>query len=219
MPNQDIIAGVISCLLTIMVLSYLIGDNPFFRLAIYIFVGVSAGYVAAVATRQLILTFGPPIQQGDYLSIIVPLLLGVSFLAKGAPRISAVGGPAMAFMVGVGAAVAIAGALMGTLIPQFLAALEPFDLQRGNALESIAEGSIMVVGTMSTLAYFHFGVKSTGKDNPGKRSPIVSFFALIGQAFIAITFGVLFAGAYAASITALIERLYFIWHFILSFIK
>jgi hypothetical protein len=217
--NAEIIAGIISCLLTIMVLSYLVGDNPFFRIAIYIFVGVSAGYVAAVACRQLILTFTPPIQKGDYLAIIVPLLLGVSLLAKGLPKISNLGSPAMAFMVGVGAAVAIAGALLGTLVPQFMAAIQPFDLQRGNAMESIAEGSIMVVGTMATLAYFHFGVKSAGQGDPGKRNPVVSFFALIGQGFIAITFGVLFAGAYAASVTALIERLYFTWHFVLSFIK
>jgi hypothetical protein len=216
MQSSEIIAGVVSCVLTIMVLSYLIGDNPFFRLAIYIFVGVSAGYVAAVACRQLVLTFGPPIQQGDFIAIIVPLLLGVSLLAKGSAKLSNIGSPAMAFMVGVGAAVAIAGALLGTLIPQFMAAIQPFDLKSGYVAESMAEGIVMVIGTISTLAYFHFGVKGGGQGNPGKRNPVVSFFAQIGQVFIAITFGVLFAGAYAATVTALIERLYFIWHFILS---
>jgi hypothetical protein len=40
---------------------------------------------------------------------------------------------------------------------------------------------------------------------------------LIGQFFIAVTFGVLFTGAYAAVVSALIGRLYFIWNFILSF--
>jgi hypothetical protein len=39
---------------------------------------------------------------------------------------------------------------------------------------------------------------------------------LIGQFFIAVTFGVLFTGAYAATVSALIERLYFIWNFIVS---
>ena len=41
-------------LLTLFIFSYLIGDNPLFRIAVYIFVGVSAGYVAAVACRQVL---------------------------------------------------------------------------------------------------------------------------------------------------------------------
>ena len=53
MTTLDIILGIISCILTIMVLSYLVGDNPMFRIAIFIFVGVSAGYVGAVALYQV----------------------------------------------------------------------------------------------------------------------------------------------------------------------
>ena len=50
----DLIVGVVAFLFTLMIFSYLIGDNPLFRVAVYIFVGVSAGYVAAVAFRQVI---------------------------------------------------------------------------------------------------------------------------------------------------------------------
>ncbi len=39
--------------------------------------------------------------------------------------------------------------------------------------------------------------------------------ALVGQIFIAITLGVIFAGVFSASLTALIERLHFIGEFIL----
>ena len=35
-------------LLTLMVFSYLIGDNPLFRIAVYLFIGVSSGYAATV---------------------------------------------------------------------------------------------------------------------------------------------------------------------------
>uniref|UniRef100_A0A7C4KI20 2-oxoacid dehydrogenase acyltransferase catalytic domain-containing protein n=1 Tax=Anaerolinea thermolimosa TaxID=229919 RepID=A0A7C4KI20_9CHLR len=38
-----------------MVFSYLWKDNALFRVAIYLFVGVSAGYVGAVACRQVLL--------------------------------------------------------------------------------------------------------------------------------------------------------------------
>jgi hypothetical protein len=71
--------------------------------------------------------------------------------------------------------------------------------------ERIFEASLMLVGTISTLVYFHFGAKP-GPEGP-VRSKLVVILGAIGQAFIAITFGVLFAGVYAAALTALIQRL------------
>jgi len=222
MQAIDIIVGIISCLLTVMVLSYLVGDNPLFRIAVYIFVGVSAGYVAAVALYQVLIpkVLMPLISApAENLSLLVPLLLSLLLLAKAFPRIGWLGGPSMAFMVGVGASVAIAGAIIGTLVPQFIAAIEPFGLGNtsgiGSALERFSEGTVMLVGTVTTLAYFHFGVKSSGK-GAGTTNPIMRIMGLIGQFFIAVTFGVLFAGAYAAAVSALIGRMYFIWNFFLS---
>jgi len=45
----DLIGTIIAALLTIMVLSYLVGDNPLFRIATHIFIGVAAGYAGVVA--------------------------------------------------------------------------------------------------------------------------------------------------------------------------
>jgi hypothetical protein len=70
----------------------------------------------------------------------------------------------------------------------------------------------MLVGTITTLVYFHFGARST-PDGP-QRSKLVIVLGWIGQIFIAITLGVLFAGVFAAAMTALIERLNFIWSFL-----
>jgi hypothetical protein len=224
MQAIDIITGIISCLLTIMVLSYLVGDNPLFRIAVYIFVGVSAGFVGAVAFYQVLIPkvvmplINSPAENLPML--VVPLILGVLLLAKAYPRIGWLGGTSMAFMVGVGAAVAIAGAIIGTLVPQFIAAIEPFGLGSANGIgsvvERLSEGTVMLIGTVTTLAYFHFGVKASGQ-GAGTRNPIMRIMGLIGQFFIAVTFGVLFTGAYAAAVSALIGRVYFIWNFFVSF--
>jgi predicted membrane protein len=40
----DPIGAIIGFILTIMVLSYIIGDNALFRLAIHIFIGAASGY-------------------------------------------------------------------------------------------------------------------------------------------------------------------------------
>ena len=48
-PDQiNLFTGVISFLFTLLIFSYVLGDNPLFRVAVYIFIGVSAGYIAVV---------------------------------------------------------------------------------------------------------------------------------------------------------------------------
>lgn len=78
--SLDLIMASVSFLFTLMVLSYLMGDNPLFRLAIHIFIGVSAGYAAAVAWHQVLSPkLIQPLLSGGLLEstlFIVPLLLG-----------------------------------------------------------------------------------------------------------------------------------------------
>ena len=44
----------VAAFLTLMVLSYLFGNNPFFRLAQYLFIGVAAGYAVVLAWNQVL---------------------------------------------------------------------------------------------------------------------------------------------------------------------
>ncbi|HEY5270900.1 MAG TPA: hypothetical protein VII97_11215 [Anaerolineales bacterium] len=212
----DLITGGISFLLTLMVLSYLIGDNPAFRVAVYIFIGVSAGYAAAVAWHQVLyLRLIVPLLSGSLLTII-PLVLGLLLLLKLSPRTARLGTPSMAFLVGVGAAVAVGGAVMGTLFPQARASMNALNLSGAGQywLEHLSEGVVMLVGTLTTLVYFHYGAKAT--ESGPQRGKLVSLLSWVGQVFIAITFGVLFAGVFVAAMTALIERLNFIITFLSS---
>jgi hypothetical protein len=55
MNPMDIVLGVIGIALSVMIFSYLLGDNFFFRAALYILVGVSSGYAAAVLVTKVIL--------------------------------------------------------------------------------------------------------------------------------------------------------------------
>jgi len=216
----DLLTGGISFLLTLMVLSYLIGDNPAFRVAVYIFIGVSAGYAAAVAWHQVLYPrLIIPLLSGNLsvrLLTVVPLALGLLLLFKLSPKTTHLGTISMAFLVGVGAAVAIGGALMGTIFPQVTASMNAFNLSGVGQLwlERLSEGVVMLVGTISTLVYFHFGAKAT--TSGPQRSKLVNALSWIGQIFIAITFGVLFSGVFMAAMTALIERLNFIITFLSS---
>ena len=53
--SLDLITGAISFLFTLLILSYVIGDNPLFKIGTYIFVGVSAGFIAAIAVWQVVI--------------------------------------------------------------------------------------------------------------------------------------------------------------------
>lgn len=216
--SLDLISGVLSFVFTLMILSYLIGDNPLFKIAVYLFVGVASGYVASVVFWQVLYPklFLPTVtvlQTGDYdrgALLVVPWLGFAFILMKISPRLSGIARISMAFLVGAGAAVTLAGALMGTLIPQVMATINFFDPAAAAArniqsLEVLGNGAILLVGVVTSLAYFHFGARPK-PDGSTKRFALIDLFALIGRIFIGITLGVLFAGVYAAALTALIER-------------
>jgi hypothetical protein len=159
------------------------------------------------------------------LALTVPsALLGIWLLTKGSSRLSRFGNPVLAFLVGVGAATAVGGAIFGTILPQFNTSTNLLNLEyaspNGAGLAGwFLKGLVILIGTLVTLAYFHFGVRSQGEGSLPQRHPLIENFAVpAGQAFIAITFGVLFVGVYSAALSALIDRVRFVWDIILRFL-
>jgi hypothetical protein len=143
--------------------------------------------------------------------LFFPLVGSAFLLGKASPRLSKLGQLPMAYLAGVGAAVAIGGAVLGTLLPQITATFSGFDMQlassRGiNPAFMILNGALILIGVIGTLAYFHFGTRQKA-DGSTNRNFLVNALTLVGRIYIAITFGVLFAGVYMAALTALIERM------------
>lgn len=216
--SPELLSAAVSFIVTVLILSYLFGDNPLFRATVYVFIGVSAGYVAAVAWGQVILPqLIQPVMSGTVFSdplqatlLFIPLVGSGLLLAKTSPRLSRLGILPMAFLVGVGAAVTIGGAVTGTLLPQINATFGGFDIGTAvarniNPFFMILNGAMILIGVIGTLAYFHFGARQKA-DGSVKRNFLVEILTWIGRIYIAITFGVLFAGVYMAALTALIGR-------------
>lgn len=217
----ELFSALVGLILTLMVFSYLIGDNPLFRIAVYLFIGVASGYAATVIWHYVLVPkLFQPLTARDpnqLLLAIVPLMFSLSLLTKLSPRISWIGNFAMAVLVGVGAAAAVGGALLGTVVPQVQASIDAFDWRAagsgGDAIRMLFEGTVMFFGTVLTLASFHFSARRSADGTP-QRNSILEWIAWLGRIFIAITLGALFAGVYMAALTAMIERLSSVINFI-----
>jgi hypothetical protein len=196
----DLVGMVVGALLALMILSYLLGDNPLYRLALHLFVGVAVGYAFGLALRVIWSRFFAPLIYDRELSLLVPFILVVFLLVKGLPKYAYIGNISVAYLVGVGAAVALSGALLGGLVPQIGAT--------GRALRThgLLDGLIILVGTICTLAVFTFTVRGRG---PSARlwSGIVGGLSWVGRWFLVTALALGFAGAFTAAVSVLIGRL------------
>ncbi|MEX2143785.1 MAG: hypothetical protein WD740_04265 [Anaerolineales bacterium] len=217
----------VSAALTLVTLSYAIGDHPIFRVVLYVFIGAAAGYAAAIAVQDIVLPqlvyplldeiAGTP--SLDLTELAVRGVLAALLFAKLSPRTARLGNPVIALLAGTGAALAIGGAVQGTILPQLGAAAGIFDVTAlelamqggyyGEGIQIFFDGFIVLLAMVSTLVYFHFGAASRGKQEP-LRSILVDALAWVGSIFIAIALASLFSGVLLAALGALIERISFL---------
>lgn len=206
--GSDFIWVWMAALLTIMVYSYLLGDNPLYRLAEHAFIGSSVAYAVVVVIHGVLgplllvpLTSGET--TGDRVLAVVPLVLGLLLWAKLKTSWAWLGNFSVAFLLGVGAALALGGALFGSILPQVRATVNAIDLS------GLGKGLIIVIGTLSTLLYFHFAAGAKGCLS-GVGASFIRAWARLGRWFIMIAFGAIFANTVMARISLLIGRVQFL---------
>ncbi len=214
---MEIIGSFIAAALTIMVFSYIFGDNVLFKLASHIFIGVAVGYATIVIWYQV---FAPAISSGNIISVLPALFLCFLLIFKIRPTqgkiTNVLGSIALAFVLGVGVALAIGGALFGTLWPQVSAmtnlSLNPNhypDTENEVGLVIWLNNIIIVLGTIGTFFYFTFAVRAHGLLG-GLREGFVRFWAGMGRLMIIFTLGALFANTVSSRVALLISRLQFL---------
>ena len=194
--------------LTLMIFSYLLGDNFLYRIAVYLFVGLAAGYITVVTVESVILPWlrGTVLAAnagvGNIVLGLIPLLIGVLLLLKTSPRLGKLGNLGIAFIIGVGTAVALAGAISGTLLPLAAATSSSVSI-------NVLNGFLIFIGVASTLLYFQYlaGRTSGGMVQRGLFTRVVG---TVGQGFIVVALAAIYAGAILTSLTIFSERISFI---------
>ncbi len=220
---------VVSFLLTVMVLSYLLGDNIFFRFAAHLFIGITAGYVVLLIINNILWPYlFIPLINGSWIQrlwLIIPIVLILMLIMSQIKHIAWIGSIPLAYMAGLAAAIAVGGSVFGTLLPQSRAIINLFDPTTltepsGQSWLRIVDAVVMLVGTIGTLSFFYFGRKRKPKNEIDltKRPMIFEILSKVGEVFIGITLGAVFASIFSSTLLALIDRVLFIGQFISNLI-
>lgn len=205
-------------ILTLLVFSYLLGDTPLFRLAQAIFVGVAIGYGLNVAVKLILLPrlFDKLVTPNPSWIYFVPLTLGVLLLLKLRTAWASVGNISVAYLFGVGAALAIGGALTGALVPAVEATV--VSLTPAQNGDTFISNFLLAFGTIGALLTFRF---LTRPRRPAAR--VLEFTArgwsYFGKWFILVAFGAIFADTAVSRVSILISRVYFLLHDWLGVVK
>jgi len=216
----DVLGVWLAALLTILVFTYLVHDSFLFRIASCLLIGTAVGFVSAVVIRNVLLPLILRVIQdifdlpSSWLNLIVdaiPIALGISLLVKLTPnfRGTTFSNLGLAYLFGIGAALAIGGALSGILVPQLTATMISI-APTGNGFEWV-NAVLIVVGTLGAFLAFRF-------NQPGERpwqrayDAVTKGWGTIGRGFIMVAFGAILASLIAARVSALVGQLYFLLH-------
>ena len=190
--------------LTLCLYSFLYKDNPLFKLAEHVFVGVAAAYVFGQywyqslygeIIKSFISSSESPAGQSPWL-LLVPTAFGLMMLTRFSRRIGWLSRFAFAFVVGVGAGFTIPRYISSFILAQIGPTL--------TALSWSAEGLnlfLILLGVVSVLIYFFFSVEHTGA---------VGVVSKIGIWFLMVSFGASFGYTVMGRLSLLIGRISFL---------
>lgn len=185
--------------LTLCIFSFLYKDNPFYKLAEHLFVGISAGYWATLEYHNV---FRPnlwdPLTQERRLLLLVPFAFGILLFSRFTKKFSWLSRWPMALIIGIYAGITIVGYGSGDLILQIQANLLP--LWTDNWFTSL-NNILLTVGVITGLIYFFFS-----KEHKGAFGGV----AKIGIWFLMISFGASFGYTVMSRMSLLIGRVYFL---------
>lgn len=189
----------IASFLTLCIFSFLYRENPFYRLAEHLYVGIANGYAVSIIWHRLLMpSLIRPLYAGQ-IWLVIPLTIGMLYVARFVPRISWLVRIPIAITMGYYAGAAIPASIQARILKQ----MEGTVLTRASfgSLESSVAVCIVLVGVIATITYFFFSTEQKGG---------LKVVSRIGIAFVMVSFGATFGYTVMARISLLIGRLQFL---------
>ncbi len=211
--------------LTLCIFSFLYKDNPFYKFAEHLFVGVSAGYyiilnfwtvIVPNLWDPLLATFkgdvGPGnahrawwevvfgAQLGEYRYwLLLPGLFGVLLFTRFVPKLAWLSRWALAIIIGVYAGIKTTGFAQGDLVAQAEDSMRTFWIP-GDVAGSL-NNIIFTLGLVTSLVFFFFSKEHKGA---------LGLTARVGIFFLMVSFGAGYGYTVMSRISLLIGRFQFL---------
>lgn len=219
----------LAAFLTLSIYSFLYGDNPFYRFAEHLFVGVSAAYwmcqgfwstivgnVVPRMSESLATYFQVPFK-GVAWHFIIPMILGTILLLRLVPKMSWISRWPLAFIIGTTAGLNLPRYLQSDFIQQMNNTFIPllpdwqgfgvffssFSFSMESQLVQIATNVVIFVGVLCGLIYFFFSKEHKGAFGAASR---------LGIWILMVTFGASFGYTVMGRISLLVGRISFLFH-------
>ena len=184
--------------LTLAIYSFLYKDNPAYKLAEHIYVGVSAGYTVCIAYfNNIDPNLIKQLTEKHNYFVLLPALMGLLMYSRFFSKISWVSRISIAFVIGAGAGIGVPNAVQGYLLKHTGATIAPLFSSSGFEFNAL----IILIGVASVLIYFFFSIE------PGKGLKAVSWLGII---YLMIFFGASFGYTVMGRVSLVIGRMRFL---------
>lgn len=214
----------VAALLTLCVFSFLYKDNPLYKLAEHLFVGISAGYYIVLnfwtvvvpnlwdplvrtftgrdpVTHAVVVQAGGPFAAslGDYRAwFLLPALLGMLLFTRMVSRIDWMSRWSLAIIIGVYAGLKTTGFAQSDLVAQFQASLQPL---WGPDLLTSLNACLFTLGLICSLLFFFYSREHKGT---------LGVMARTGVIFLMVSFGAGYGYTVMSRLSLLIGRFQFL---------
>jgi hypothetical protein len=195
MDWSTIIAG----LLTLAILSFLYKDNPVYKMAESLLIGVSIGYFLVITwTKTIMDLLIDPLFYDAKWPLVIPMALGIMMFGRFHKKTSSLSRIPIAVLIGSGAGVAIPAMLEARILKQVSATVGPLMTETGMLDLSLI---VVLIGVLTTLSYFYFSHEHKGA---------LGVSAKVGTYFLMAFFGTTFGYTVMSRMSTFIGRMEFL---------
>ncbi|MCK5117261.1 MAG: hypothetical protein KAR44_11725 [Candidatus Aegiribacteria sp.] len=200
--NWEILGIWLGALVTLCLYSFLYRDNPFYKFAEHLFVGMSAGYWVIYTIENVLKPnwWQQMFPEGGGFNWVwvIPGIFALFMLARIIPKIAGLSRMALGMIIGAGAGLNMVAFFQTNAMAQVKGTI--LSLSSGGVWD-IFSNIVLVVGVVSGLVYFFFSKAHTG---------IFGKAANVGITILMIAFGASFGYTIMARISLLIGRCQFL---------
>lgn len=211
----------VAAIFTLCILSFLYKDNPLYKFAEAIIVGVSAAYWMVIGFWTVVIPnlLGKifpawiqswampglsPVRDDNWYLYIIPLLFGVLLLWRLAPKGAWIARWPLAFIIGTTAGLRLVGFLQADFLSQIRNSIRPLIVMDDTGFDvwESLRSLLLIGGVLASLVYFFFSIEHKG---------IVGKVSRVGIWVLMITFGAAFGYTVMGRIALLAIRFEFLF--------